>query len=99
VANKAKDPQVALGRAVRLRREELGLSQEDLAARIGDDQSWISHIENGHSNPAYSIVDGIARALDWTLEQLVASAQSLETADRRPLDRALADSHNVEPLD
>jgi predicted transcriptional regulator len=99
VANKAKDPQVALGRAICLRREELGLTQEELASRTGDDQSWISHVENGHSNPAYSIVDGIARALEWTLEQLVASAQSLETADRRPLNRPLASSHNVEPLD
>jgi ribosome-binding protein aMBF1 (putative translation factor) len=31
-------PQVALGRAIRLRREELGLSQEDLALDLGYDQ-------------------------------------------------------------
>jgi ribosome-binding protein aMBF1 (putative translation factor) len=90
VANKAKDPQVALGRAVSLRREELGLSQQELADRTDDDQSWISHVENGHSNPAYGIVDGLARALELSLEQLVALAQSLETRDRRPLDRPLA---------
>jgi transcriptional regulator with XRE-family HTH domain len=90
VANKTKDPQVALGRAVRLRREELGLTQQELAERTDDDQSWISFVENGHSNPAYNIVDDLARALELTLEQLVARAQSLETSDRRPLDRPLA---------
>jgi hypothetical protein len=39
VANIAKDPQVALGRAIRLRREELGISQQDLGLDVGYDQS------------------------------------------------------------
>lgn len=55
----AKDPQVALGRAIRLRREELGISQQDLGLEVGYDQGWISHIENGRTNPAYGTVDGI----------------------------------------
>jgi HTH-type transcriptional regulator / antitoxin HipB len=89
VANIAKDPQVALGRAIRLRREELGVSQLDLGLEVGYDQSWVSHIENGHANPAYGTVDRIARALAWSMSVLVASAESVETEDRKPLDQPL----------
>lgn len=87
--NTAKDPQVALGRAIRLRREEVGISQQDLGLELGYDQGWISHIENGHTNPAYGTVDQIARALAWPLSRLVALAESIETEDRKPLDQPL----------
>jgi predicted transcriptional regulator len=89
VVNVAKEPQVALGRAIRLRREELGVSQQDLGFEVGHDQSWISHIENGRTNPAYGTVDRIARALGWPLSRLVALAESVETEDRKPLDQPL----------
>jgi predicted transcriptional regulator len=89
VANIAKDPQVALGRAIRLRREELGVSQQDLGLEVGYDQSWVSHIENGHANPAYGTIDRIARALAWSMSQLVTLAESIETEDRKPLDQPL----------
>lgn len=87
--NTAKEPQVALGRAICLRREELKISQQALGLELGNDQGWISHIENGYANPAYGTVDRIARALGWSLSQLVALAESIETTDRRPLDRPL----------
>jgi transcriptional regulator with XRE-family HTH domain len=89
VPNKAKDPQIALGRAIRLRREELGISQQQLGLDVGYDQGWISHIETGHGNPAYGTVDRIARALGWPLSNLVTLAESIETNDHRPLDQPL----------
>jgi transcriptional regulator with XRE-family HTH domain len=89
VPRTAKDPQIALGRAIRLRREELGVSQQDLALEIGYEQGWISHIENGRTNPAYGTVDRIARALAWPMSSLVALAESIETDDRKPLDQPL----------
>lgn len=87
--NTAKDPQIALGRAIRLRREELGISQQDLGLEVGYDQGWLSHIENGRTNPAYGTVDRIARALAWPMSRLVALAESIETEDRKPLDQPL----------
>lgn len=89
MANLARDPQVALGRAIRLRREEVGIAQQDLAEELGFDQSWLSHIENGRANPAYGTVGRIARALGWPLSRLVTLAEAVETDDRRPLDRPL----------
>jgi transcriptional regulator with XRE-family HTH domain len=86
VPNTAKEPQVALGRAICARREELEISQQVLGLELGKDQGWISHIKNGRTNLAYGTVDRIARALGWRLSQLVALAESIETSDRRPLD-------------
>jgi transcriptional regulator with XRE-family HTH domain len=94
VPNTAKDPQVALGRAIRLRREELGISQQDLGLEVGYDQGWLSHIENGRTNPAYGTVDRIARALAWPMSRLVALAESIETEDRKPLDQPLRPERN-----
>ena len=91
MANIAKDPQVALGRAIRLRREELGISQQDLGLELGYDQGWISHIENGRTNPAYGTANRLARALAWPLSQLVILAESVETEDRKPLNQPMRD--------
>ena len=74
MANVAKDPQVTLGRAIRLRREEIGISQQDLGLEVGYDQSWVFQHENGHANPAYGTIDRIARALAWSMSQLVTLA-------------------------
>lgn len=83
------DPQVALGRAIRLRREELGLKQHEVATDAEVDASWISHIEAGEQNPAWATADRIARALRWSLWQLAKLADELETEDRRPTDEPL----------
>jgi transcriptional regulator with XRE-family HTH domain len=87
VPNTAKERQVALGRAICLRREELEISQQTLGLELGKDQGWISHIENGRANPAYGTVNRIARALGLKHSELVALAESIETTDRRPLDQ------------
>jgi DNA-binding XRE family transcriptional regulator len=39
-----------LGRQLKSLRKELGLSQLDVANRIGTQRTYISHIENGHSD-------------------------------------------------
>lgn len=80
---------MALGRAIRLRREELGISQQDPGLEVGYDQGWLSHIENCRTNPAYGTVERIARALAWPTSRLVALAESVETEDRKPLDQPL----------
>ncbi len=83
------NPQVALGRAIRLRREELGLEQQTVALDAGVKASWLSHIESGRQNPAWGSVDRIARALGWPLWKLAKLADELETEDRRPTDEPL----------
>lgn len=51
-----------LGRAVRRRREELGLSLRDVAAKTSVSASTLSRIENGTGKPD---ADNIARLTSW----------------------------------
>jgi transcriptional regulator with XRE-family HTH domain len=82
-------PQVALGRAIGLRRREIGLTQEALAAATGLDETTIRGIEGGKANPTLHVVDRIARSLGWPLWRLAKLADELETKDRRPTDTPL----------
>lgn len=84
------EPQIALGRATRLRREELGLSQEEVALQAGVEASWISHIESGRQNPSVGTMDRIARALGLAFWELAKRAEEIETPDRRPTNRPVA---------
>ena len=51
-----------LGRAVRRRREELGLSLRDVATKTSVSASTLSRIENGTGKPD---ADNIARLTSW----------------------------------
>jgi transcriptional regulator with XRE-family HTH domain len=56
------------------RRRALGLSQTEVAARMGTSQSAVARIETGGSDVLLSTVDryatALGRRLDWTLSDL-----------------------------
>jgi transcriptional regulator with XRE-family HTH domain len=52
-----------LGRSIKLCRTNRGLSQEDLARKVGLSASYISLIEKGDRDPAVSTAEKIATAL------------------------------------
>lgn len=54
---------VSFGRAVRDRRQTLGLSQEELAWRGGLNRSYITDIERGARNPSLTTIARLAEAL------------------------------------
>jgi transcriptional regulator with XRE-family HTH domain len=87
----SRSPQVALGRAIRLCREEAGLTQEALADAADLDPTSIRGLERGIANPTWDVADRIARALGLALHELACRADELETADRRPTDQSLLD--------
>jgi transcriptional regulator with XRE-family HTH domain len=70
----------ALGRAVRLIRDERGISQVQLSEATGLMQSWISHVERGARNPSWNNVVRLAEGLGVSVGQLVARAE--DTADQ-----------------
>lgn len=49
---------------IRKRREELGISQGELAKKCGIAQSTLCDIEQGRSNPSISVAVKLANALD-----------------------------------
>jgi predicted transcriptional regulator len=50
------------------RRRALGLSQTQVAARMGTSQSAVARLETGTSDVLMSTVDRYASALGWKLE-------------------------------
>lgn len=55
---------VVIGYKIKLRRLELFMSQEDLANKVGIDQSDLSKIEKGNANPSLKTLLRISEGLD-----------------------------------
>lgn len=72
-------PQLALGLAVKARRQELGLTQEQLANNTDLHQRWISNVETGKRNPSYSSIRRLAAGLDVLPSELIARAERAES--------------------
>ena len=59
---------VVFGYKVKKRRLHFELSQSELAAKIGIDQSDLSKVEKGLANPTYKMMKRIAKALECGLD-------------------------------
>jgi DNA-binding XRE family transcriptional regulator len=70
--------QAALGHAVKARRQELGITQEQLANDSGLHQRWISNVETGKRNPSYGSLRRLAAGLELSAPELIARAERLE---------------------
>lgn len=64
------DIRVRFGQAVRKRRQELGISQEDLAALAGMHRTYLGDIERGKRNVALVNVERLAAALNVPIAAL-----------------------------
>jgi transcriptional regulator with XRE-family HTH domain len=63
--------QESIGTRIKMRRKELGLTQEELAQKVGVTYQAVSKWENNTSYPDIVLMGGVARALDTTLDKLV----------------------------
>jgi transcriptional regulator with XRE-family HTH domain len=70
--------QTALGLAVKARRQELKLTQEQLANDGELHQRWVSNVENGKRNPSYGSLRRLAAALELSTSELIALAEQIE---------------------
>jgi transcriptional regulator with XRE-family HTH domain len=73
--------QHALGMAVKHRREELGLTQEQLANNTDLHQRWISNVETGKRNPSYSSLRRLAAGLWLPVSELLQRAERIEAQE------------------
>lgn len=64
------DIRVRFGRAVRKRRLELGISQEDLADRAGIHRTYVGDVERGERNIALQNIEKLAQALGIPISTL-----------------------------
>jgi transcriptional regulator with XRE-family HTH domain len=70
--------QHALGLAVKHRREELGLTQEQLDNDTDLHQRWISNVETGKRNPSYASLRRLAAGLELSASELLSRAEQIE---------------------
>ncbi len=80
--------QTALGLAVKARRDELDLTQEQLANDTDLHQRWISNVETGKRNPSYASLRRLAAGLELSASELLARAEQIEADSTQPADAA-----------
>lgn len=68
--NPPKSALLPLAKAIRDRREEIGLSQERLAEECGFDRTYISMLERGTRNPSFLNLCKIAAGLKISVSKL-----------------------------
>ena len=61
----------AVGNRIRKLRTDKGMTQEELAFRLGSSAAYLSNIENGIKKPSLTKLTDIARQLDVTLNDLI----------------------------
>jgi transcriptional regulator with XRE-family HTH domain len=69
-------------RTVSVRREEVGLSQKELADRLGVSQQTVSRWESGTAIPQPERLSALAKLLDMEEERLLGYAGYLPKGDR-----------------
>lgn len=60
-----------LGQIIRMKREEKGLTQIEVAEKAQLDRNYIGMVERGERNPSYLSLIKIAKGLDMTVDQLI----------------------------
>ena len=70
---------IALGLAVKARRQELGLTQEQLDNETDLHQRWLSNVETGKRNPSYASLRRLAAGLQLSASELIARAERIES--------------------
>lgn len=68
----------ALGKAITIRRVELGLSRNDLRDRSGLSYPYVAELEKGTKTPSSRALEAIAEALELRPHELLARAEEME---------------------
>lgn len=69
---------MSFGLAVRRARNELGLTQQQLAERAELDRSYLSEVERGTRNPTLTVQVRLAGALGIRLSDLIRQAEEMD---------------------
>ena len=77
------DVKQRFGKAIRRRRRELDLSQEELAERAELHRTYVSDIERGDRNPSLENIEKLAKALNIKVSDLFISYGVEEVLDEQ----------------
>lgn len=84
--------QERIGTFIREARQEKGMTQKDLAERIGVTDRAVSNWENGRRLPDYSIVDILCKSLDISINELFAGCKLREDDFKDAADKNLLEA-------
>lgn len=73
--------QVAFGKACRMFREKMNISQERFALSIGIDRTYYSSVESGKRNISIQNINKIAKGLGVTIEALMKKTEEIMKKD------------------
>lgn len=88
--NAAKTARQALGRAIAVRRVQLGLKRKDLAEKASLSYPYISELENGGKEPSAKALRQIAEALEMGVAELIAAGEQYQDSSEDSADQPLA---------
>jgi|GEM_PF-937895 Predicted transcriptional regulators len=72
---------VMMGKIMKERREEIGMSQQELAEKLGFSMNYIGYLENGARRPALDAFFKISQILEISPDHLLYGEQSLGVED------------------
>jgi two-component system response regulator len=82
-----RDISYLLGKAIRARRNKLGLSQEELAFRSKLHRTYVAHVERGGRNPSLKSIAKLANALHLPFSELLVDIRTASEHERGLKDR------------
>jgi transcriptional regulator with XRE-family HTH domain len=82
MATRTDDDPHTLGRAIRVLRDQAGITQKVLAERVGTSEAYVSNIEGGRRDARWSTVMRLVDALGADLHQLADAITQVEKQDR-----------------
>ncbi len=88
-----------VGLIVERRRREAGLTQAELASRIGTTQAALSKIETGRTLPGLELLDRMARALGRPITLTVGAPRATSVDERRRRVRRVLGGYRFDPWD
>lgn len=88
--------QICIGKIITRKRNDRGMSQNELAHRSGVDRSHIINIEHGVCNPGMQSLAAISDALGWRLSFLISKAEKLFDRELDLLTCSSEDGSQVE---
>jgi len=65
------DNVIEFGEKIKKMRQSKGLSQSDVANKLGADKSFMSNLENGRKNPTLKTILKLAKALSVSSDELL----------------------------
>jgi transcriptional regulator with XRE-family HTH domain len=78
-----------IGKRLRDIRVAKGFSQGDMERRTGQLPSYLSRVENGHTEPSLRSLEKLAKALEIELSQLFVGGGGEPVPVRRPLNEGM----------